>query len=70
MKPEPQWHNFPFKTGIYALRDGHYISFARIADIDGKWYFRNDGHAYSYPFDPSLFDGKCYGPIELPKLTK
>jgi len=68
MNPEPQWHDFPFKSGLYALRCDGYMAFANIHGNGQVWYYRNEGHAYSYPFDYKSFDGKCYGPIELPKV--
>jgi hypothetical protein len=68
MKPEPQWHDFPFKNGLYALRCGEYVAIAHIYSDGSAWYYRNEGYSYAYPFAPELFNGKCYGPIKLPKL--
>ena len=68
MTPEPQWHDFPFKGGLYALLCNGFTVVTRIHTIDGLWFYRNEGHAYSYPFEAELFNGKCYGPIELPQM--
>ncbi len=44
MKPEPQWHDFPFKSGLYALRCGEYVAIAHIYGEGSVWYYRNEGY--------------------------
>lgn len=66
---DPQWHDFPYKNGVYALNCETDIILVHIYNIGGeRWNYRSDGFAYGYPFEPEAFKNSVYGPIKLPKL--
>lgn len=69
IQDNPQWHDFPFESGVYALNCEGNLVLAHISNMkNGDWHHRNHGFCYSYPFDPEYFKGKMFGPIKLPKL--
>lgn len=67
------WHDFPFKEGLYAIRDEKNTSIVKIIECIGTgkpvWRFRLENTTHLHKFDPKQYAGKCFGPIKLPSLA-
>lgn len=72
MTDNPQWHDFPYQDGVYAIKDHGFVTIVNIFECSGigrgVWYFRCEGSTYSYKFEPKDYTNKIYGPIKLPKI--